>query len=200
MVQENLPIVVTGATGFIGINLVKYLVEQGRRVIGLDIVTPDSLIADYLHGLEDSVDWVQIDLTDAERVLQIADEYLFDKIIHAAVFTPASQDVERANPRRILTSNLMGTVNILELARQAKVNRFVYVSSSGVYGSTSNSEQSVHVDSLQPFTRTGGFSGFYGIRMGQWIARPGVEAASDTPTDYSNSSSQRKLSEFASKA
>ncbi|MHA2406123.1 MAG: NAD-dependent epimerase/dehydratase family protein, partial [Candidatus Hermodarchaeia archaeon] len=163
MTQETPPIIVTGATGFIGINIVKYLAEHGRRVVGLDIVNPDRLIADYLQGLDEYVAWVQVDLTDAERVRQVADTCAIDKIIHAAVFTPASQDVEQANPRRILTSNLMGTVNMLELARCANASRFVYVSSSGVYGSTPNPEFPVSPDSLQPFTPTGGFSGFYGI-------------------------------------
>jgi len=163
MAQENSPVLVTGATGFVGINIVKYLAEHGRSVVGLDIVNPDHLIDHYLQGLNELVKWVQVDLADAERVQAITDQYTFDKIIHAAVFTPASQDVERAHPRRILTSNLMGTVNMLELARSTKVSRFVYASSSGVYGSTPSREFPVDPDSLQPFTETGGFSGFYGI-------------------------------------
>ena len=56
-----------------------------------------------------------------------------DKIIHAAVYTGTRPDVEKADSHRIVDINTRGTLNLLDLARQLSVKRFVYVSSGGVY-------------------------------------------------------------------
>ena len=149
----------TGATGFVGVNIVKFLAEQGRKVLGLDIAEPNPLIRDYLAGYEHLVEWATVDLTDSYETMLVADEHLLEGVIHAAVFTPASKEEEQAKPREILTSNLMGTVNTLELARRADAKRFIYVSSSGLYGRTPDTA-SLTEDSPQPYLL---MSGFYAI-------------------------------------
>ena len=142
-------VLVTGAAGFVGVNVVKYLAQRKRRVLALDFVRNDLLVADYLKGLDDYVEWVEVDLTDSTRVLSLASRYKLEGIIHAAIFTGVTNDAERVKPKEILTTNLMGTINTLELARVANVRRYVYVSSGGVYGTASDLNEPVDKDSIQ---------------------------------------------------
>jgi len=160
MPENNSYVLVTGASGFVGASIVKYLAESGRRVLGIDVDGPGPLLDNYLEGLEDRVDWVIVDLRDSEKVMSISRDYKLDGIIHAAVFTAVTEDVEQKRARDILTSNLMSTVNTLELAREAGVRRFVYVSSSGLYGSTEHINDLVTEDSSLPYLR---MEGFYSI-------------------------------------
>ena len=162
MPHDNSYVLVTGASGFVGSNIVKYLAERGRKVLGTtrNDGGPGPLVEDYLEGLEKNVSWVTLDLTDSDRVMKIANAYDLSGIIHAAVFTAVSKEVEQMSTRAILESNLLGTVNTLELARVAGVDRFVYVSSSGVYGSTEDPTVLVSESSPYPYLN---MSGFYSI-------------------------------------
>jgi UDP-glucose 4-epimerase len=162
MSPDDSHVLVTGASGFVGANIVKYLAQRKRRVLGTTRTPggPDPLTKDFLKGLEAYIDWIEVDLTDYERMMSMADRCKLNGIVHAAVFTAVTKEVEQARPKEILSSNLMGTVNTLELARKAGVKRFVYVSSSGLYGSTPDSTTPVTEDSPQPYLR---MSGFYSI-------------------------------------
>jgi nucleoside-diphosphate-sugar epimerase len=162
MSRGNQKILVTGASGFVGVNLVKCLAENGYDVLGTTrrVEGPDPLVKDYLRGLGNKVTWVIVDLTDSDKVMQIGKEHNISGIIHAAVFTAVTKEIEKGSSRKILESNLMGTVNTLELAKEVEVNRYVYVSSSGVYGRTENPNKPVFESSNAPYLR---MRGFYGI-------------------------------------
>jgi len=170
MSQDDSYVLVTGASGFVGANIVKYLSERGRKVLGTTrkVDGPGPLVVDYLTGLENNVDWVEVDLRDYDKVMSIVDNYSLDGIIHAAIFTAITREVEKLRAREILESNLMGTVNTLELARIAGVRRFVYVSSSGLYGGTPDIKKPVLEDSPKPYLK---MRGFYSITkiMGEKI-------------------------------
>ena len=124
---------VTGGTGFIGSNLVKVLVEKGHQVISLDVAPPDPLVRRYLGPHFDDVTWLQGDITDRQAVLELADGQAIEKVVHAAVYTVVLEEVERSQAAHIFDINLAGTVNMLELAAAVDCERFVYVSSGGVY-------------------------------------------------------------------
>ena len=74
-----MPTLVTGGTGFIGSNLVKVLVERGHQVISLDIAPPDPIVRRYLGPHFDDVTWLQVDITDRQAVMDIADSHRIDK-------------------------------------------------------------------------------------------------------------------------
>jgi nucleoside-diphosphate-sugar epimerase len=118
MKSEGSEVLVTGASGFIGINVVRCLAEKGYSVLGTTRRKggPGPLVDDYLEGLGDKVTWITLDLRDSEKVMSIAKTHEIMGIIHAAVFTPASRELEQTRSRDILESNLMGTVNTLEIA------------------------------------------------------------------------------------
>ncbi len=159
MKDDGPKILVTGASGFIGVNVVKCLAEKGYSILGTTRRKngPGPLVDDYLEGLGDRVNWITLDLRDSGKVTNIGEDHDLGGIIHAAVFTPASRELEQTRSRDILESNLMGTVNTLELAKDACVGRYVYISSSGVYGSTGNPDESVPESSPAPYLQAGGF-------------------------------------------
>lgn len=157
MAGDGSAYLVTGATGFVGSNIVRYLARQKRHVVGLDFNPPDDLTRDYVNGLEEYVEWLQMDLTDYKSVMDLRTTYKIDKIIHAAVFTATSKELEQNDPQRILSSNLMGTVNVLELARAARAKRMIYVSSSGLYPGTGDIKTPVTEDSTAPYLRMNSF-------------------------------------------
>ena len=157
--KEGSKVLVTGASGFIGVNVVKCLAEKGYSVLGTTRRKdgPGPLVEDYLEGLGDRVTWTTLDLRDSGKVANLGEEHEIGGIIHAAVFTPASRELEQTRSRDILESNLMGTVNTLEFAKDAGVDRYVYISSSGVYGSTGNPTESVPESSPGPYLQASGF-------------------------------------------
>ena len=159
MKGDGSKVLVTGASGFIGVNVVRRLAEKGYSVLGTTRRKdgPDPLVDDYLKGLGDEITWITLDLRDSEKVMNIAQDHDIGGIIHAAVFTPASRELEQTRSRDILESNLMGTVNTLELAKEAGVDRYVYISSSGVYGSTGDPTESVPESSPSPYLHASGF-------------------------------------------
>jgi nucleoside-diphosphate-sugar epimerase len=91
------------------------------------------------------VTFVEGDILNQEDVERAAGSGI-DKIVHAAVFTGILAEVERGRSRSIVDINLMGTTNLLELARRLSVDRFVYVSSGSVYGDDTGPNDVLHED------------------------------------------------------
>lgn len=143
---------VTGGTGFVGTNIVKALVERGHRVVCFDLIAPDPLFQKYLNPWRDQVTSVQGDILNPVDLQQAAAQQPIDKIVHAAVFTPnRASNVETERSRDIVSINIKGTTNLLELARDLTLKRFLYVSSEAVYGERPLGVELVHEDApLQP--------------------------------------------------
>jgi nucleoside-diphosphate-sugar epimerase len=126
-------ILVTGATGFACINIIRMLAAEGEKVVGFDLVPPGPEVEQFLRGLENRVTFVEGDVSDMPALLDLALKHDVRRIVHGAAITP-SRAVEQSVPHKIVSVNLMGTVNLLEVARQIHADRFVFVSSSGMYG------------------------------------------------------------------
>ncbi|MGI9291338.1 MAG: NAD-dependent epimerase [Gammaproteobacteria bacterium] len=140
-------ILVTGAAGFIGSYVAKYLLERGDTVIGLDNLNDyyDPLLKegrlDLLRPF-DSFSFVRADLENETVVSGLFSKEGFDAVVHLGAQAGVRYSLK--NPRAYIDSNIVGTLNILEGCRHHPVQHLVYASSSSVYGANTKMPFSVH--------------------------------------------------------
>ncbi|GEN81817.1 NAD-dependent epimerase [Sporosarcina luteola] len=129
-------IVVTGAAGFIGFNLVKKILELNHSVIGIDNMNDYyevSLKENRLKEIhDDNFTLHKIDLENREAVNMIFKTEKPNIVINLAAQAGVRYSLE--NPHSYIDSNITGFVNILEACRHNKVDQLIYASSSSVYG------------------------------------------------------------------
>jgi len=125
---------VTGGNGWVPSFIVRRLARRGETVISYDVMKPDDLLLDFLGADRGQVVFVDGDVTDRERLREVAHDHKVTRIVHAAAITPRL-DQERREPQRIIDVNLGGTVAALDVASDLPgFARFVYVSSCAVWG------------------------------------------------------------------
>lgn len=111
---------ITGISGFLSINLVRYLLEHGvDQIAGIDLV-------DFDYPERDKIEFLQGDIRnkeDLKKSMQGA-----DVVVHTAAALPLY------SPEDIYTTDIVGTRNVLEQAREYGVKRFIHISSTAVYG------------------------------------------------------------------
>ena len=132
---------VTGGTGFVGANIVKDLASNGHQVLSLDINGPDKLLNDFLGQAANNITFIQGDIVDSGMLSDLNEKHQIEKIVHAAVYTVNREALEIERSRDVVAINLEGTANVLELARNQRVNRFIYVSSGAAYGTALSGDQ-----------------------------------------------------------
>ena len=132
-------ILVTGAAGFIGSNLVKELYNRfsGIKVIGFDSVNDyyDVNLKEYrLTELKNfkNFTFIKGNIADKTLVEKVFEEYKPEIVVNLAAQAGVRYSI--TNPDAYLESNLIGFFNILEACRHNKVEHLVYASSSSVYG------------------------------------------------------------------
>jgi UDP-glucuronate 4-epimerase len=130
-------ILVTGSAGFIGFHVARELLAQGARVVGLDNFNDyyDPALKRARDGeLRRLANFTSIeaDLADLAGLRALFEAHRPRKIMHLAA--QAGVRYSLVNPFAYQKSNLEGFLNLLEMARQHGVERFVYASSSSVYG------------------------------------------------------------------
>src|SRR5581483_6260760 len=147
MTDSSSQILVTGAAGFIGFHLIKRLLDDGRRVTGLDNLNSYYDVALKRARLAQLLDranfeFVQADLSDRDGIRQVFDDGGFDSVVNLAA--QAGVRYSLVNPAAYIESNVAGFVNVLEGCRHSAVRHLVYASSSSVYGANTQMPFSVH--------------------------------------------------------
>ncbi len=138
---SNKTVLVTGAAGFIGSNLVKRLFQDVKdiRVVGLDSITDYYDVNIKYERLKEiealGRDWrfVKANLADKVMIDQLFEEEKFAVVVNLAAQAGVRYSI--TNPGSYIESNLIGFYNILEACRHNEVEHLVYASSSSVYGS-----------------------------------------------------------------
>ena len=130
-------VLVTGAAGFIGSSLVDRLLAEGRKVVGLDSFDPFYPEEAKLRNLGEALDHARFqlvrgDIRDSEVVARVFASGEIDGVVHLAALAGVRASLER--PAAFADVNVHGTSVVLEAAARAGRPRFVFASSSSVYG------------------------------------------------------------------
>lgn len=110
---------ITGGAGFLGINLTRYLLERGHRVRSLDI-------APFDYPERTQIDVVTGDIRDKATVDRAMEGV--DIVVHTAAALPLYK------PADIFSTDIDGTRNVIQSAHERKVERFIHISTTAVYG------------------------------------------------------------------
>lgn len=143
---------VTGAAGFIGFHLSKFLIQKGYKVIGIDNLNDyydinlkyarlnelgisfetSKLFLNKSYNKNKSFEFVRMNLEDRENLVSLFRDNKFDIVCNLAAQAGVRYSMD--NPESYIDSNIVGFLNILECCRQFQVEHLLYASSSSVYG------------------------------------------------------------------
>ena len=140
---------VTGGAGFIGSHLAERLAADGDRVVVVDDLRSGSPA--NLAAVSDSVELVEADISRDPLSAAFAGA---DRVFHVAGMADIVPSIEQ--PRRYFESNVIGTFNVLEAAREAGAERLVYTASSTCYGIPEQypTPESAPIDTRYPYAQT----------------------------------------------
>ncbi len=133
-------ILVTGAAGFIGSEIVKKLLSEGASVFGIDNLNNyynPSLKEKRIENIEEINrknlwNFCKVNLENTKKINQIFTEYNPNIVINLAAQAGVRYSID--NPMSYIESNIVGFLNILQGCRNYKVEHLIYASSSSVYG------------------------------------------------------------------
>lgn len=153
-------ILITGVAGFIGFNLAKYLIQQGETVVGVDFLEDlgynNNIKLDRLKELGisrieigkitksskfDSFEFSYVEINDKKRMKELFIEFQFKTVIHLAALTGVR--LSEIYPDKFINVNIQGFNTVLELSKEYAVDKFMYASSSSIYGLSSDSTKNL---------------------------------------------------------
>jgi UDP-glucuronate 4-epimerase len=154
-------ILVTGTAGFIGFHLAKRLLDDGHEVTGVDGFTPyyDVKLKENRHArlvARNGFVGHRVMLEDQGRLAEIWQQRPIDAIVHLAAQAGVRYSIE--SPGSYIDANIVGTFNVLELARRHPVRHLMLASTSSVYGANTQmpfreTDRAVHPLSLYAATK-----------------------------------------------
>jgi UDP-glucuronate 4-epimerase len=143
----DMRVLVTGAAGFIGFHVARYLLERGDTIVGVDSLNPyyDVRLKEARLALltgHERFHFLRLDLADRDGMNELFVRQRPERVVHLAA--QAGVRYSLTNPHAYVESNLVGFLHILEGCRHTRVEHLVYASSSSVYGANTKMPFSVH--------------------------------------------------------
>jgi UDP-N-acetylglucosamine 4-epimerase len=145
-------VLITGAAGFIGSNLVEYFLDQGYNVLGLD-----NFATGFKNNILEFISHPQFsfyegDIRDLETCMHATSKV--DYVLHQAALGSVPRSLNK--PLATNSTNVNGFLNMLVAAKEAKVKRFVYATSSSTYGDSTKLPKVEHEmgNPLSPYAVT----------------------------------------------
>ena len=145
-------IIVTGGSGFIGSNLVDFLIRKNFFVINLDKLTYSS--NKYANVLRNNKNYklIKIDIINFKKITKIIEKYKPKVIFNLAAETHVDRSID--GPKKFIHTNINGTFSLLESLRflqKKKINpKLVHISTDEVYGDIKNNSRSNEEDKYEP--------------------------------------------------
>lgn len=128
-------VLITGGAGFIGGNFVHYILNKypEYEVVNLDALTYAGELSKH-QEVENHPNYLftHIDITDNEQLSNLFTKKQFDYVIHFAAESHVDRSI--ANPEQFILTNVLGTQNLLQAAKQTKITKFIHISTDEVYG------------------------------------------------------------------
>jgi nucleoside-diphosphate-sugar epimerase len=118
-------ILLSGGSGFVGLNVAEQLLARGDEVLILDLRPPPAGFSKAL--------FVEGDVTALPLLHQTLSKHPIERVIHMSAIT-AGPERDAREPQRIAEVNLIGTLNVLEASKRFGVRRFVHASTGALYG------------------------------------------------------------------
>jgi dTDP-glucose 4,6-dehydratase len=130
--MQNL--LVTGAAGFIGSNFVRLLVQRKLpvKIVAFDKLTYCGNLANLDGVLGENAIFIRGDICDPDGVAAVCDEHRITHVVNFAAETHVDRSILGSGP--FVQANIVGTQNLLDVARARNVERFLQVSTDEVYG------------------------------------------------------------------
>ena len=129
-----MPVLITGGSGFVGLNIAIALLNKGNDVVLYGPQRPPPAAERYLQTLPGSLAIEIGDVRDGEQVKRIIRDHRVDRLVHGAAIT-AGAEREVSQARLIADVNLGGTIEVLEAALACGVTRVVQLGTGSVFGS-----------------------------------------------------------------
>jgi dTDP-glucose 4,6-dehydratase len=144
-------VLVTGAAGFIGSNLVHFLCRErpSWKITALDLLTYAGNLKNIAALVDEKrVAFERIDITDERAISELFEREKFDLVFHLAAESHVDRSIMSA--REFVSTNVMGTQVLIDAAYTYKVNKFVHISTDEVYGSLGPTGHFVETTPLDP--------------------------------------------------
>jgi UDP-glucuronate 4-epimerase len=148
-------VLVTGAAGFIGSTTARRFLERGDEVVGLDNLNDYydvTLKQARLARLQARAGFrfVKLDIADQAGMTALFAAEKFERVVHLAAQAGVRHSLK--DPHSYISSNVVGTLNVLEGCRYNQVQHLVYASTSSVYGASTAMPFSVHEPASHPMS------------------------------------------------